>query len=44
MRLGDPTNKDMGTKLAEIYEIIGEPQKALDQVCEGNSISLYPFF
>ena len=30
-------------KLAEIYEIMGEPRKALDLVYEGNLTSLYPF-
>lgn len=39
VRLADPTNNDAKMKLAEIYEIIGEPRKALDLVYEGNSVS-----
>lgn len=42
MRLADPTNNDAKMKLAEIYEIMGEPRKALDLVYEGNSGILYP--
>jgi hypothetical protein len=44
VRLAHPTNIDAKMKLAEIYEIIGEPRKALDLVYAGNSISLFPFF
>ena len=36
VRLADPTNNDAKMKLAEIYEIMGEPRKALDLVYEGN--------
>ena len=43
MRLAHPTNIDAKMKLAEIYEIIGEPRKALDLVYAGNPISLFPF-
>jgi hypothetical protein len=32
----DPANNDAKMKLAEIYEIMGEPRKALDIVYEGN--------
>jgi len=34
VRLADPTNNDAKMKLAEIYEIMGEPRKALDLVYE----------
>ncbi|KAF9481095.1 TPR-like protein [Pholiota conissans] len=34
IRLADPTNNDAKMKLAEIYEIMGEPRKALDLVYE----------
>ena len=34
--LVDPANNDAKMKLAEIYEIMGEPGKALDLVYEGN--------
>ena len=36
VRLVDPANNDAKMKLAEIYEIMGEPRKALDLVYEGN--------
>jgi hypothetical protein len=32
----DPSNNDAKMKLAEIYEIINEPRKALELVYEGN--------
>lgn len=35
VRLADPANNDAKMKLAEIYEIMGEPRKALDLVYEG---------
>ena len=44
VRLADPTDIDVKTKLAEIYEIMDEPRKAPDLVYAGNSISLFPFF
>ncbi|KDR78033.1 hypothetical protein GALMADRAFT_245006 [Galerina marginata CBS 339.88] len=34
VRLADPTNNDAKMKLAEVYEIMGEPRKALDLVYE----------
>ncbi|KAF8815220.1 hypothetical protein BYT27DRAFT_7249306 [Phlegmacium glaucopus] len=34
VRLADPSNNDVKMKLAEIYEIMGEPRKALDLVYE----------
>ncbi|PPQ91090.1 hypothetical protein CVT25_013128 [Psilocybe cyanescens] len=34
VRLADPTNNDAKMKLAEIYEIMNEPRKALDLVYE----------
>ncbi|KAF8812960.1 TPR-like protein [Phlegmacium glaucopus] len=34
VRLADPSNNDAKMKLAEIYEIMGEPRKALDLVYE----------
>ncbi|KAF8631751.1 hypothetical protein AX15_002207 [Amanita polypyramis BW_CC] len=34
VRLADPTNNDAKMKLAEIYEILNEPRKALDLVYE----------
>ncbi|KAF8153752.1 hypothetical protein B0H34DRAFT_65394 [Crassisporium funariophilum] len=34
VRLADPTNNDAKMKLAEIYEILGEPRKALELVYE----------
>ena len=43
VRLADPTNNDAKMKLAEIYEIMGEPRKALDLVYQGNSGILPPF-
>lgn len=39
VRLADPSNNDAKMKLAEIYEIMGEPRKALDLVYEGNPAS-----
>ena len=38
VRLVDPANNDAKMKLAEIYEIMGEPRKALDLVYEGNQL------
>lgn len=35
----DPTNNDAKMKLAEIYEIMNEPRKALELVYEGSSLS-----
>ncbi|PFH45985.1 hypothetical protein AMATHDRAFT_8403 [Amanita thiersii Skay4041] len=34
VRLADPTNNDVKMKLAEIYEILNEPRRALDLVYE----------
>jgi hypothetical protein len=44
VRLVDPNNNDAKMKLAEIYEIMGEPRKALDLVYEGNQIFNSPIF
>lgn len=35
----DPTHNEAKMKLAELYEILDEPRKALDLVYQGNSIS-----
>lgn len=43
VRLADPANIDAKMKLAEIYEIMGEPRKALDLVYEGNRYTLIYF-
>ena len=40
VRLADPTNNDAKMKLAEIYEILNEPRKALELVYEGISSNL----
>lgn len=37
MRLADPANNDAKMKLAEIYEIMNEPRRALELVYEGKS-------
>jgi hypothetical protein len=39
VRLADPTNNDAKMKLAEIYEILNEPRKALELVYEGTPFS-----
>jgi general transcription factor 3C polypeptide 3 (transcription factor C subunit 4) len=36
VRLLDQTNNDVKMKLAEIYEILNEPRKALELVYEGD--------
>lgn len=41
VRLADPTNNESKMKLAEIYEIINEPRKALDLVYEGVYLSIF---
>jgi hypothetical protein len=49
VKSADPTNNDAKMKLAEIYEILNEPRKALELVYEGisllvvNSLSLAYF-
>jgi hypothetical protein len=35
VKVVDPTNNDAKMKLAEIYEILNEPRKALELVYEG---------
>ena len=35
VRLADPTHNDAKMKLAEIYEVLNEPRKALDLVLQG---------
>ena len=37
VRTADPTHNDAKMKLAEIYEILNEPRKALELVYEGLS-------
>ncbi len=38
----DPTNNDAKMKLAEVYESMNEPRKALELVYEGSFMSLRP--
>src|SRR3984885_5681939 len=40
VRRADPTHNEVKMKLAEIYEILNEPRKALELVYEGLSIFL----
>lgn len=42
MRLADPTHNEAKMKLAEIYEILNEPRKALELVYEGNFSDILP--
>jgi len=43
VRLADPTINEAKMKLAEIYEILNEPRKALDLVYEGSFLVLFFF-
>lgn len=42
VRLVEPTHNEAKMKLAEIYEILNEPRKALDLVYEGRT--RFPFY
>jgi hypothetical protein len=39
----DPSNTDVKMKLAELYEILNQPRKALDLVYQGSS-PIFPTF